>query len=66
MITVDAQARSLAPKSNPEDMEKIKALYAYLDEQLNGLELKMKELSFEKLVITVGTPEKGRKGEEAT
>ena len=60
MITVDANALSLTPKTNPEDMEKIKVLYEFLDERLNGLELKMKELSFEKLVITVDTAENDR------
>ena len=55
MITVNVNAPSLRPKSKPEDMEKIKALYAYLDERLSGLEEKMQELPCEKLVITVDT-----------
>ena len=57
MITVNASASTLCPKTNPEDMEKLKELYRFLDSQLAGLESKMKELGCEKLVITVDTTE---------
>ena len=57
MITVNANASTLCPKTNPEDMEKLKELYRFLDSQLAGLESKMKELGCEKLVITVDTTE---------
>ena len=53
MISVNANAPELKPKSKPEDMKKIQELYAYLDEQLAGAEAKMKEYGFEQLVITV-------------
>ena len=57
MITVNANTSTLCPKTNPEDMEKLKELYRFLDSQLAGLESKMKELGCEKLVITVDTTE---------
>ena len=57
MITVNANASTLCPKTKPEDMEKLKELYRFLDSQLAGLESKMKELGCEKLVITVDTTE---------
>ncbi len=53
MISVNANATKLKPKSKPEDMKKIQELYAYLDEKLAGVEAKMKEYGFEQLVITV-------------
>ena len=51
MITVNANASTLCPKTKPEDMEKLKEHYRFLDSQLAGLESKMKELGCEKLVI---------------
>ncbi len=57
MIKVNANAPKLKPKSKPEDMEKIQDLYAYLDEQLAGVEARMKEYGFEQLVITVDVAE---------
>ena len=57
MITVNANAPKLAPKSNPEDMLKIQEIYHYLDDQLAGLEEMMKAQGFEQLVITVDATE---------
>ncbi len=61
MITVNANASTLCPKTKPEDMEKLKELYRFLDSQLAGLESKMEELGCEKLVITVDTAESNGK-----
>ena len=57
MIKVNANAPKLAPKSNPEDMQKIQEIYHYLDEQLAGLEEMMRAHGFEQLVITVDVTE---------
>ena len=61
MITVNANAPKLKPKTKPEDMQKIQELYAYLDEQLAGVEAKMKKYGFEQLVITVDAVENAGK-----
>ena len=61
MITVNVNAPSLRPKSNPEDMDKIRELYQYLDCQLSGLVEKMQELGCEKLEIMVDTAENAAK-----
>ena len=57
MITVNVNAPELSPKSNPEDMEKIKALYRFLDEHLDGLETMMAGCGCEKLTISVNAAE---------
>ncbi len=64
MITVNVNAPSLRPKSNPEDVAKIRNLYQFLDNQLAELEDVMKELGCEKLVITVDTTENTVKEED--
>ena len=61
MITVNANAPKLKPKTKSVDMQKIQELYAYLDEQLAGVEAKMKEYGFEQLVITVNAAENAGK-----
>ena len=54
MIQIKANAPALRPKTNPEDMQKIKDLYSFLHEHLEGLEAEMERVSCESLTITVG------------
>ena len=58
MIHVRCEAATLHPRSQPEDMEKLNALYSFLDERLEGLEAYMDEIPCEKLIITIDHTEK--------
>lgn len=53
MIHVKAKAPGLRPKTKPEDLEKIKEFYHFLDEHLAGVEEAMKEQGFEYLEIKI-------------
>ena len=52
-IQADTYAPGLKPKSNPEDMEKIKDLYSKLENRLSGIDEELDNCMVEKLVISV-------------
>ena len=49
----DTYAPELKPKSNPEDMAKIRKLYSDLEQRLKGLDTGLDDCKVEKLVITI-------------
>lgn len=51
-VKADAYCPELKPKSNPEDMKKIKELYSNLENRLKGIEQEFDKCSVEKFVIT--------------
>lgn len=51
-VKADAYCPELKPKSNPEDMKKIKELYSDLEERLKGIEPTFDKCGVEKFVIT--------------
>ena len=51
-VKADAYCPELKPKSNPEDMKKIKELYSDLEARLKGIEQAFDKCSVEKFVIT--------------
>lgn len=52
-IQADTYAPGLKPKSNPDDMKKIRALYSKLETRLDGLDADLEECKVEKLVLSV-------------
>lgn len=54
MIKAKATAPALFPKSKPEDQQKLKEFYHFVDERLVGIEDAMKKYGIDKLVISFG------------
>lgn len=52
-IKVDTYAPGLKPKSNEEDMNKIKDLYSDLESRFDGVESKLLDCKVEKLVVDI-------------
>lgn len=52
-IKADSYCPGLKPKSNPEDMKKIKELYSKLETRLKGIEPEFEKCGVEKFVITI-------------
>ena len=52
-IRVDTYAPGLKPKSNEEDMAKIKDLYSDLEGRFKGIEPKLLDCKVEKLVVDI-------------
>ena len=52
-IKVDTYAPGLKPKSNEEDMQKIKDLYSDLESRFDGIEAKLLDCNVEKLVVNI-------------
>ena len=52
-IQVDTYAPGLKPKSNPEDMAKIKELYSDLEQRLKGIDAALSNCNVEKAVINI-------------
>ena len=52
-IRVDTYAPGLKPKSNEEDMNKIKDLYSDLERRFEGIEPKLLDCKVEKLVVDI-------------
>ena len=51
-VRADAYCPELKPKSNPDDMKLIKALYSDLENRLKGIEPEFENCKVEKLVLT--------------
>lgn len=54
MIYAKASAPDLCPKTKPEDQQKLKEFYHFVDERLVGMEDTMKKFGIEKLTIEIG------------
>ncbi len=54
MIYAKASAPDLCPKTKPEDQQKLKEFYRFVDERLAGMEDAMKKVGIEKLTIEIG------------
>lgn len=52
-IKVDTYAPGLKPKSNEEDMQKIRDLYSDLEGRFDGIEAKLLDCNVEKLVVNI-------------
>lgn len=51
-VQADTYAPELKPKSNPDDMAKIRALYDNVEERLKGIEEDLEKCQVEKFVLT--------------
>mgnify|MGYP003571247663 CR=1 FL=1 len=52
IVQADTYAPELKPKSNPEDMKKIKSLYNDISKRLEGIEDDLEKCQVEKFVIS--------------
>lgn len=52
IVQADTYAPELKPKSNPDDMAKIRDLYSNVEKRLNGIEEDLEKCQVEKFEIT--------------